>query len=58
MLTLYTEIGKTPLDFSVKVDVKSSNEEIATIIRNILELNATTQKSFRTPEKEYGNSFV
>ena len=51
MLTLYTEIGKTPLDFSVKVDVKSSNEEIATIIRNILELNATTQKSFRTPEK-------
>lgn len=51
MLTLYTEIGKTPLDFSVKVDVKSSNEEIATIIRKILELNATTQKSFRTPEK-------
>lgn len=51
MLTLYEETGKKPLDFPVKVDVKSSNEEVAAIIRELLHLNMSTQKSFRTPEK-------
>lgn len=51
MLTLYEEIGKKPLDFPIKVDVKSSNEKIAKAIRELLNLNMATQKKFRQPEK-------
>ena len=51
MLDLYEEIGKKTLDFPIKVDVKSSNEEIAKVIRELLNLSMTTQKKFRYPEK-------
>lgn len=51
MLDLYEEIGKKTLDFPIKVDVKSSNEEIAMVIRELLNLNMTAQKKFRYPEK-------
>lgn len=43
--------GEKSLNFPVKVDVKSSNEEIAATIRKLLNINPTTQKGFRKPDK-------